>query len=98
MQFQHLFYFRSTAVSLKVSESDKGTELHYLDINLLQMRNDQLDAPTQKYSAVKMYWMVGYNYSGDDRSCNASLHVWLALALSICSKICQIYLLNLMSQ
>lgn len=62
MQFQHLFYFRSTAVSLKVSESDKGRvlfwnplELHYLDINLLQMRNDQLDAPTQKYSAVKMY-------------------------------------------
>lgn len=66
MQFQHLFYFRSIAVSLKVSESDKGRvlfwnplELHYLDINLLQMRNDQLDAPTQKYSAVKMYWMVG---------------------------------------
>lgn len=62
MQFQHLFYFRSIAVSLKVSESDKGRvlfwnllELHYLDINLLQMRNDQLDAPTQKYSAVKMY-------------------------------------------
>lgn len=50
MQFQHLFYFRSIAVSLKVSESDKGRvlfwnplELHYLDINLLQMRNDQLD-------------------------------------------------------
>lgn len=68
MQFQHLFYFRWTAFSLKVSESDKDRvlfwnplELHYLDINFLQMRNDQLDAPTQKYRAVKMYWMDGYN-------------------------------------